>query len=206
MNLTSKQDREGPLPAVEVQRIVHRMDQGATKTRFILHPDQVRLAQTIDAIDGPVRGAVNIYALDTAKSGDLTITRELMLTTLARYPQGILAKDLCKAILDEEQSTLSADDIKQRVYSMLKRETTRGTVKPEFGKGSLRRLTPQGMSEAAILVADIARANASRERIAKAKALAHRKGTSTVVNSAFDLGRKVQMGVINGLPAHSLQN
>jgi hypothetical protein len=205
MSLTTNSKKESQSP-VQIRRTVHRMDQGAKTTRFVLHPDQVRLAKSIDEMDGKARGAINIHALDTAKSGDITITRELMIIALARFPTGVLVKDLCEEILNEEKSAQGVNEIKQRVYSMLKRETARGTVEPEFGKGNLRKLTPSGMSEAALLIAKAQQIKDKCEQMAKAKARAQRTGTSPMVNSAFDLGRKVEMGVLTGLPAHSFQS
>ena len=72
MSLTTNSKKESQSP-VQIRRTVHRMDQGAKTTRFVLHPDQVRLAKSIDEMDGKARGAINIHALDTAKSDDISV-------------------------------------------------------------------------------------------------------------------------------------
>ena len=58
MSLTTNSKKESQSP-VQIRRTVHRMDQGAKTTRFVLHPDQVRLAKSIDEMDGKARGAIN---------------------------------------------------------------------------------------------------------------------------------------------------
>lgn len=199
-------NKNQPIAPVEVQRTVHSLSQGTVKTRFVLHPNHVRVGKGIDEIDGTTRNIGSVFDMNTAKSGEIVITRELMLSTLARYPQGILVKELCEVIIRDENSVRSVEEIKARVYAMLKREVKRGSIKPEFGKGNLRKLTAQGVEEAASIAVDMARQRASRERIAKAREKAQKNGTSTMVNSAFDYGRKVQLGVLSTLTKHSSQN
>lgn len=149
--------------------------------RFELHPSHQRVADRIDEMNR-VRGA---------GGGVETVTREQVLIGMAAHPAGLTPTALCEAIVGRNDPCVA-----HRICAVLARETRRGLVAPDSGRGARRTLTEEGRRVAAVM----AEAEPLRQAQARAAERNQQRAQSDVasrrVSSIFDYARKVDAGVI----------
>ena len=196
--------------AVEGRVLVHTRAQGVCSRRFELHPAQRRLAALFDDHDGTnTSGRMFTHgeALDdvdpnpTPGPADDEIAREQVLPVMAAHPHGILVSDLCRCLVGTVEHEYT-----QRLYALLAREIGHGFVQASSGRNKLRFLTEAGQVEARRLqdgsVASKKAARAAQvRRAAQTARVELERAKQRRINSVFDFAKKVELGVIDRLPA-----
>lgn len=181
-------------PAALLARTVHTPETGAVRTRFVLHPSYQQLATQIDRLnkERPVARATEDAPQQPAVPARQVLTRQLVLRTMARFPDGVLPPQLC-----QEAMGRSSPALMQRLYALLAREVDNGNIEEASGRGALRRLTVRGRT----LAADFEVAAAREKDRAQQTARQMRRAIDQRVNGIFDYAAKIDQGVIAGLSA-----
>lgn len=196
--------------AVEGCVLVHTRELGIRSRRFELHPAQRRLAALFDEHDGAntssrmfTHGEVldDVDPNPTPGPGDVQIAREQVLPIMAAHPKGILVPDLCRCVVGKVEHEYT-----QRLYALLAREIGHGFVQPSVGRNKLRFLTEAGQLEAKRLQdSAVALQRAARQTQAKQAAqialVELERAKQRRINSVFDFAKKVELGVMDRLPA-----
>jgi DNA-binding PadR family transcriptional regulator len=194
MTTQEKQHRQAALQLpVEVQRTVHTPEAGTIRSRFMLHPSYRKLAEQIDALNRESTPRPRVAARPQrtpAPSEHRVIERELILTTLSRFPDGIQVRDLCQAALGS-----ATPEMMHRIYALLAREVARGLVDPQSGRGAPRKLTDKGRRA----VAEFELIAARQKLAAQRTALTVRQAQQKRVNGVFDYARKIEQGILSTL-------
>ncbi len=171
-------------PAAAVARIAHT-PQGVVRSTFVLHPSHERLAGSLERMEEPRAPAQVAAAGQTAG-----INRESVLTAMLAHEQGLTAAEISVVILGRNDERAV-----HRISAHLARETKRGLVVDQCGRGVKRRLTVKGREVAAQMELTSAQGKARQEQAAKVAAAAASAAAKARINGVFAYARKIELGL-----------
>jgi len=196
-NTASKIQDRAPATVSQAARTVHTQGGGVVRAQFVLHPSYQKLAQQIDALNNErpqVRPSEPAGELQPAAAVRQVLTRQLVLRTMARFPDGITSPQLCQEVLGRSTQALM-----QRLYALLAREMTNGNIEPATGRGTLRRLSARGRTLASDFETTAAREKLQVQATARQLRRTIHQTIHQRVNGVFDYARKVEQGVLTSL-------